>query len=141
MPQPYPRAAVSVAVCKGDEVLLVRRGKGAYEGLWSLPGGSIALGEGAVDAARRELREETGLLALELSLGDVAGAIVRDNAGEIVSHYVISVFAVDAWSGELAPGSDASDAKWCGPEARAALACTPGLEAAITRAKAALKLR
>ena len=141
MPQPYPRAAVSVALFRGDEVLLIRRGKGAYEGAWSLPGGAIMMGEHAQDAARRELHEETGLLALELALGDVAGAIVRNHAGDIVAHFVISVFAADAWSGTLAPGDDASEAAWFGPEARGMLSCTPGLEQAIGRARRALETR
>jgi 8-oxo-dGTP diphosphatase len=141
MPQPYPRAAVSVALFRGQEVLLVQRGKGAYEGSWSLPGGAIALGERAKDAAVRELSEETGLLALELCLSDVADAIVYGGAGEIVAHYVISVFAADAWSGTLNPASDARAAGWYGLEARSFLDTTPGLEDAIEQARKALDHR
>jgi len=141
MPQPYPRAAVSVALFRGEDVLLIKRAKGAYEGTWSLPGGSIALGEHAQDAARRELHEETGLLALELALGDVADAIVRDSAGDIVAHYVISVFVADAWAGMLTAGDDAREAAWFGPESRSALLSTPGLEQAIMQARMALERR
>ena len=60
----YPRPGASVVVFRGDEVLLVQRGKRPYEGFWSLPGGEIQWGETAAEAARRELKEETGLLAL-----------------------------------------------------------------------------
>src|SRR3974390_1710373 len=83
MPQAYPRAGVSVVVLQGGDVLLVQRGKGAYRGFWSLPGGAIELGETAEAAARRELMEETGLLASDLTLGDVADVIVRDTAGAV----------------------------------------------------------
>jgi 8-oxo-dGTP diphosphatase len=138
MPQAYPRAAVSVAVFRGDEVLLVQRGKGAYRGCWSLPGGAILLGEPAAEAARRELYEETGLLARELILGDLADAIVRDAEGAVEVHYTIAVFAADHVSGNLAAAGDAQDAGWFGPEARRGLETTPGLETSIERARHAL---
>src|SRR5215469_10882389 len=95
MPQAYPRAGVSVVVLQGGDVLLVQRGKGAYRGLWSLPGGAIELGETAEAAARRELMEETGLLASDLTLGDVADVILRDAAGAVESHYTVAVYITD----------------------------------------------
>jgi len=137
MSQAYPRAAVSAVVFRGHQVLLVKRGGGAYRGLWSLPGGVIELGETAVEAARRELLEETGLLASSLILGDVADAIVRDPRGAVENHYTIAVYVADPVSGTPAPGADALDAGWFDPEARARLERTPGLEAAIEKAKRA----
>ena len=48
----WPRAAASAAIFRGQEVLLVRRGKGGpLAGLWSLPGGHIEPGEPARAAA------------------------------------------------------------------------------------------
>jgi 8-oxo-dGTP diphosphatase len=138
MPQAYPRSGVSVVVLRGDEVLLVQRGKGAYRGLWSLPGGAIELGETAEAAARRELLEETGLLASELSLGDVADAILRNAEGAVEMHYTIAVYVTDRFSGFPAAAADALGAGWFGPEARSKLERTPGLETAIGRARKAL---
>jgi 8-oxo-dGTP diphosphatase len=137
--QAYPRAGVSVMVVQGDDVLLVQRGKGVYRGLWSLPGGAIELGETAEAAARRELLEETGLLASGLTLGDVADAVLRDAEGGVEAHFTIAVYATDQVSGSLAAAADALDARWFGPEARLHLECTPGLEAVIGRAKRALE--
>jgi dATP pyrophosphohydrolase len=48
----------------GVELLLLRRAEGtSYEGAWRMVGGGIDAGEAAWEAARRELREETGCTA------------------------------------------------------------------------------
>ncbi len=138
MPQAYPRAGVSIALFKESEVLLVQRAKGIYRGHWSLPGGAVELGETAMEAGRRELFEETGLLASDLTLSDVADAIDRDLSGAIETHYTIAVYAADRFSGTLAAAADAMDVGWFGAEARKRLKCTPGLETAIGRAQWAL---
>ncbi len=139
MPQAYPRAGASAALFKGNDVLLVKRGKGLYRGAWSLPGGAVELGETALEAARRELLEETGLLALELTLSDVADAIVRDSSGAVETHYTIAVYASDRFSGTVAAAGDALDAAWFSVEAVASLERTPGLETAIGKARLALQ--
>jgi len=134
----HPRPGASVVVFRGDEVLLVQRGKRPYEGYWSLPGGEIQWGETAADAARRELKEETGLLALTLTLGDVADGILMDGIGTVTAHYTIVVFATRDVEGVLAPADDAAAAGFFGPEERMSLQRTPGLESAIQNARQAL---
>lgn len=54
---------VNIIIRRGDKILLGKR-KGAYgAGSWCLPGGHLEAWEAMVDAAARELKEETGLTA------------------------------------------------------------------------------
>jgi 8-oxo-dGTP diphosphatase len=58
--------AIAIPVRAG-RFLVARRSEGTHlPGAWEFPGGKMRQGEHAVDAARRELAEETGLEAGEL---------------------------------------------------------------------------
>jgi 8-oxo-dGTP diphosphatase len=57
----YPRPAAGMLVVKGDTVLVLRRGHPPKRGFLDIPGGFIDANEAIETAARRELREETGL--------------------------------------------------------------------------------
>lgn len=106
--QPNPVPAVGVVCLRGDEVLLIRRGTPPRQGQWSLPGGRIEPGERAVDAALRELAEETGVEARILGLVDVVDGIFPE-AGR---HYVLIDYAAEWTGGEPVAGDDAADARF-----------------------------
>lgn len=101
-----PVPAVGVVCLKGDEVLLIRRGTPPRMGEWSLPGGRIEPGERAVDAALRELVEETGVEARILGLIDVVDGIFPE-AGR---HYVLIDYVAEWTGGEAVAGDDAAEA-------------------------------
>lgn len=101
-----PVPAVGVVCLKGDEVLLIRRGKPPRVGEWSLPGGRIEPGERAVDAALRELAEETGVEARIAGLIDVVDGLFPE-AG---MHYVLIDYAALWQGGEPVAGDDATEA-------------------------------
>lgn len=108
-----PVPAVGIVCLRGDEVLLIRRGTPPRQGEWSLPGGRIEAGERAVDAALRELREETGVEARILGLIDVVDGIFPE-AGR---HYVLIDYAAEWTGGEPVAGDDAAEAVFLSIEA------------------------
>ena len=105
---PTPVPAVGVVCLRGDSVLLIRRGTPPRQGEWSLPGGRIEPGERAVDAALRELREETGVEAEITGLIDVVDGLFPE-AGR---HYVLIDYAARWVSGEPVAGDDALEARF-----------------------------
>jgi 8-oxo-dGTP diphosphatase len=102
--------AVSVALVCGDRVLLVRRGRAPSFGLYAFPGGRVEPGETAEQAARRELFEETGLVAGQLALHRefLIGREPHDNPVK----FRLQVFTGTHEGGEPRAGDDADEAGW-----------------------------
>jgi ADP-ribose pyrophosphatase YjhB (NUDIX family) len=135
-----PCAAVSAAIFRDDRVLLVKRGRPPAAGLWSLPGGHIEPGEAAIDAARRELMEETGVTAKIFGVADVKDVVHVNDRGKLIFHRVIIVF-YGAWeAGEPEAGSDAELAVWHSAAALNMLATTEGLASIVNSAANRLRL-
>ena len=118
MPHVYkhPRAALTVdCVVFGRErerihVLLVQRRAPPHAGQWALPGGFLELDETLEQAARRELREETGIVLDRLEQLRAFDAIGRDPRERVIS--VAHVATIDIVEHPLRAGDDASDAQW-----------------------------
>jgi 8-oxo-dGTP diphosphatase len=104
------RIRVGVLICRDAEVLLVRHEKGGHS-YWLVPGGGVDAGETMVEAATRELLEETGLNVEVGRLLLVCEAIDPKPGGR---HIVNAVFAGTVRSGTLAVGVDKAlrDARW-----------------------------
>ncbi|MCL4495541.1 MAG: NUDIX domain-containing protein [Firmicutes bacterium] len=97
-----PAVAVLVFEPVRQEILLVTRRYPPFAGGLTFPGGGIELGESVVDAAVREVREETGLL---VSLDRQFGTWATPH-----NDTIITFFRGHPIDGEIAAGSDAEDA-------------------------------
>ena len=95
-----------------DHVVLVKRGHEPLKGEWSLPGGTVDVGETLAEALVREVLEETGLQVVVGPLVEVLDRVHRGQDGRIEYHFVLLDYRCRVVSGTLAPGSDASDARW-----------------------------
>ena len=134
MNQSFPKLGVSACVWRDGRVLIARRSKAPFKGVWSLPGGHVEPGEILGDAARRELKEETGIEADLATIIDVAEVIRRDG-DKIAAHYAIVCFGGWWLSGEAQPCDDAEAVRWTAFEELAALSMTEGTLAIIGKAR------
>ena len=111
----YPRPALTVDIVliyrKGSrlDVLLIKRAREPFKGLWALPGGFIDENESLEEAAARELFEETGLSQLSLEQVGAFGDPGRDPRGHTVS-VVYGAVLDDRIKAQH--GDDACDSVW-----------------------------
>jgi ADP-ribose pyrophosphatase len=120
-----PRVAVGAVVFKEDRVLLVQRGKPPAESLWAIPGGRVELGETLQQAAEREILEETGATIRAHEPVFTFDIIEREPNGAVRFHYVVVDLLADCVAGDLAPGGDATDARWVSPAELSLLRVSP----------------
>jgi 8-oxo-dGTP diphosphatase len=126
MSEAAPIPAVSVALVRGDRVLLVKRGLAPSRGLYAFPGGRVEAGETLEQAARRELFEETGLQAGPLT--PVADLVVGGARGDAPVLYRLQVFSAPHVGGEPVSADDAEEAAFFTLEELRALPLTGSIE-------------
>ncbi|WDI31753.1 NUDIX domain-containing protein [Hyphococcus flavus] len=101
---------VGAVVFKGDDILVIKRGKPPFQGQWSIPGGGLENGERLVDAVIREVREETGLEIELLGLLNVFEAIPAETG--FPAHTILIDYVAEWISGEPAAADDAMEAEF-----------------------------
>lgn len=101
-------AADCVVFDDDGRLLLIRRKYTPFQGMYALPGGMIEVDETAEEAAKRELKEETGIEADSLTLLGVYSKPGRDPRG----HSISIAYLVKSKNGTLQAGDDASSAEF-----------------------------
>jgi ADP-ribose pyrophosphatase YjhB (NUDIX family) len=129
-----PFLAVSAAIVRAGRVLVVRRSRAPAEGLFSLPGGVVEIGETLIQAVIREVREETRLTIEPIGLAGFREAITRDRDDRVERHFVILPFAARWLAGEPILNEELSEAHWLRPAELTGLPTTPGLAEIVATA-------
>lgn len=106
------KIGVGAVVFRGDEVLVIKRGKPPFEGQWSIPGGGLHFGERVVDAVRREVREETGLEIEIIGVLDVFDGLPGTEGDGFDQHIVMLDYVGEWKAGEPVAGDDAAAAEF-----------------------------
>ncbi|TRL38916.1 MULTISPECIES: NUDIX hydrolase [Rhizobium] len=108
-----PQAASSAILEREGRLLLIRRRNPPSADLYAFPGGRAEPGEMPAQTALREFLEETGITARDPHLFATYDLETRDEAGNLQSHFFLSVFLVkaDATTPAIA-ADDAADAGW-----------------------------
>ncbi len=131
---PRPVVGVGGVIVDDGRVVLIKRKYEPLAGQWSLPGGTLELGESLESGVARELREETGV---EVEVGpvvEVFDRILLDTGGRVRYHFVLVDYLCRPLGGRLAAGSDVADAVLVEPTDLAGYRLTPKALAVIERA-------
>lgn len=109
----HPVVGVGGVVIVEGRALLIRRGSEPLRGQWSIPGGTLELGESLERGVARELLEETGLEVRVLELIEVFDRVYQGDDADRSPlrngpkyHFVIADYLCERISGEAIAGSD-----------------------------------
>ena len=91
-------------------ILFVREAKAVHRGLWNFPGGHVEMGEHPVQAAIREVMEET---SLDVSIARVIG-IYSGISPNIQT--IRFVFEAASYNGVATPGDEILEVRWMSSE-------------------------
>jgi len=118
-----PVVGIGGVIIDRGRTLLIRRGSEPLRGEWSIPGGTLELGESLVEGVARELLEETGIVVRVLELIEVFDRIYGEDgkvAAEVQKkprfHYVIVDYLCERIGGEARAGSDVTEVAFASEE-------------------------
>jgi 8-oxo-dGTP diphosphatase len=118
-----PMVGIGGVVIYEERALLIRRGSEPLLGQWSIPGGSLELGETLVEGVARELLEETGVQVKVGAMIEIFERIFTETPGRVGDgverpryHYVIVDYLCERISGEARAGGDAVEVAWAREE-------------------------
>ncbi len=111
-----PVVGVGGVLIENGRTLLIKRGTEPLLGQWSIPGGTLKLGESLQAGVAREMLEETGLAVRVLDMIETFDRIFMEPSGIPVEgkprpkyHYVIVDYLCERLSGTPQAGSDVTD--------------------------------
>ena len=112
----YPRLSVTVdciilkTVLNEQKILLIKRKHEPYKDKWAFPGGFVDMDETTETAAKRELEEETGLIADDLIQIHTFSDVDRDPRGRTIS--IVYYSEIINENVKIKAGDDAKEVSW-----------------------------
>ena len=128
-----PIVGVGAVIVQDGRVLLVKRRHEPLAGRWSLPGGTLELGETLEAGLVREMREETSLDVRVGPVIEVFDRIMLDEEKRVQYHFVLVDYLCWPAGGTLAAGSDVAAAVFVDPADLARFDLTDKAQAVIAR--------
>jgi 8-oxo-dGTP pyrophosphatase MutT (NUDIX family) len=124
--------AVAVAVVNdAGQLLMIRR---TDNDQWAIPGGKQEVGETPMEAARREVREETGILCEITGLVGIfsnpRNVVEYTSSGEVRQEFSI-LFAGRPVGGEITTSTESQEVNWCDRSTVLQLSMTPAQQRRI----------
>lgn len=107
--------------------MLVIRKNAPDQGLWGFPGGHVLFGETLLNAAEREMHEETNLNVHASKHLDYIEFISHNLDDTPAHHFLLGAVLCKYVGGKIVAKSDADDARWFTLEEVLALPCSEGV--------------
>ena len=114
-------------------VILIKRRYEPLAGEWSIPGGTIEVGETLDEAVAREVLEETGLRVEVGPAIDVFDRIMLDDRQRVQYHFVLIDYLCRPVGGRLEAGTDAGDVTVADPSGLGPFGLTAKTSSVIAR--------
>ncbi|HXH84652.1 MAG TPA: NUDIX hydrolase [Candidatus Tectomicrobia bacterium] len=135
-PRSYPLrpiVGVGAVVVLDGRVVLVKRKYEPLAGQWSLPGGTLEVGETLEAGVAREVLEETGLAVEVGPVIEVFDRILLDGERRVRYHFVLIDYLCRVIGGRLRAGSDVADVALASPEEVETYGLTPKAVAIVRK--------
>jgi ADP-ribose pyrophosphatase YjhB (NUDIX family) len=129
-----PIVGVGAVVLVDSQIVLIKRRYEPLAGQWSLPGGTLEVGETLEAGTAREILEETGLVVEVGPVIEVFDRILVDPDKRVRYHFVLIDYLCRPIGGTLQHGSDVDDVTLADPSDIARFGLTTKAKAIIQRA-------
>ena len=87
-----PLVGVGILITKDEKILMGKRKNAHGDGTWAPPGGHLEYGETPQECARREVREETGLLVKNMQWVTFTNDIFADAHKQYITLYFVTEY-------------------------------------------------
>ena len=123
-------AVTAIVINNSNELLMIERSDNGY---WAVPGGAQDIGESVIDAVKREVGEETGIVVEVVHLTGIYSnprhVIAYDN-GEVRQEFSLC-FRAKPVGGSLRMSAEATKVQWIAPEQLDSLKIHPSMRLRI----------